>query len=127
MKKLFFLLSFVTLAFTSAFAGSISRTGLITLRPIFGASIHPSITPFSDPQPTFTLFATEDQLILTSETVNSDVQLWIVGADGIVFSATETMTIGSEIMIDVENLTEGNYTLYINNNGEILFAQFEVN
>lgn len=34
MKKLFFLLSFVTLAFSSAFARSITRTGLIILRPI---------------------------------------------------------------------------------------------
>ena len=127
MKKLFFLLSFMTLAFSSTFAGSISRTGLIMLRPIREVVSVPNIRPFSDPQPSFTLFALEDQLILTSETVNSDVQLWIVGADGIVFSTTETMTIGSEIMIDVEDLPEGDYTLYINNNGEILYAQFEIN
>lgn len=127
MKKLFFLLSFVTLAFSSTVAGSISRTGLIMLQPFSQVSYRPNIRPFSDPQPAFTLFATEDQLILTSETVNSDVQLWIVSTDGIVFSTTETMTIGSEIMIDVEDLPEGDYTLYINNNGEILYAQFEIN
>lgn len=127
MKKLFFLLSFVTLAFSSTVAGSISRIGMIVLNPIRQVRPIPDIKPFSLTDEPFSLFATEDQLILTSETVNSDVQLWIVGADGIVFSATETMTIGSEIMIDVENFVEGNYTLYINNNGEILFAQFEIN
>lgn len=129
MKKLFFLLSFVTIISSSAFAGAISRPGLIALKPVCRIIPIPDLRPLSLTDDPFTLFATESQLILTSETVNSNVSLWIVDNIGTVYSASETMSIGSEIIIDVENLNAGSYTLYINicNSNDEFYATFEIN
>lgn len=126
MKKSLFLLFAFSVLFCSAQAGVIRNPGRINLRIISIVDTRPTIKPFMDPVDPFELYADDDELILSAESASGEVSITIIGQSGVVYSATEVMTIGSETSISVASLPAGAYTIYIYNNGALYVGQFEI-
>lgn len=125
MKKLMFLVSLMTVTMFSVGAAEIRHPGIISLQQKKVISI-PPIRPFSEPETMFSLYATTDALELTSESAQGNAWITVTGPTGVVYSSLESMNIGSELTIPVEDFPAGAYTISILYNATIYVGEFEV-
>lgn len=128
MKRLFFIVLGVLLLETPVLASKIKYTGEIVLRQegFSGLIIQPSIDPLYNPDDPFYLLASDSELILMSINVSANVSVCIVCSEGVVFSQTEAMTPGQRWYIAVDEWQDGEYTLYIYYNRQVLVGEFEM-
>ena len=126
MKRHLFLVSLLIVTMFSAQAVEIRRPGTISLRQKKIILTDPSIRPFNEPEETFSLYATTDALELTSESAQGNAWISVTGPTGVVYSSMESMTIGSELFISVEDFPAGAYTISILYNATIYVGEFEV-
>lgn len=128
MKRLFFIVLGVLLLDTPVLASKIKCAGEIVLRPgsFPGVITRPEINPLNNPDNPFYLLASDSELMLMSINVSSNVSVCIVSSEGIVFSQTEAMTPGQRWYIAVDEWQDGEYTLYIYYNRQVLVGEFEM-
>lgn len=122
-RRIFFVLLFA-IAGTSLWAGK-AKPETIDLhlgktKPI------PTTRPMSEDVYSFSAYAIETAVVLTSETVSGSVYVSLLGPSGIVFYTSETMSVGSELSIAVSSFPVGIYAIFVRYNSTILVGEFEI-
>lgn len=122
-KNLLFLLLLAAFSFNVLAGTVVPKPIVLRPRPTFP---QPHPLPFSEEGDIFSLYATTDALELTSESAQGTAFVSVTGPTGVVYSSMESMTIGSELFISVEDFPAGAYTISILYNATIYVGEFEV-
>lgn len=86
----------------------------------------PAPSPMSEDVYSFSAYAIETAVVLTSETVSGSVYVSLLGPSGIVFYTSENMSVGSELSIAVSSFPVGSYAIFVRYNSIILVGGFEI-
>lgn len=101
-----------------------AKPGTVDLRPGIPKPLPEH--PLSEDVYSFSAYAMETAVVLTSETVSGSVYVSLLGPSGIVFYTSETMSVGSELSIAVSSFPVGIYAIFVRYNSTILVGEFEI-
>lgn len=122
------LFCFLVASNSALLAGSVT-SGPIDLRPAptpKPGGTGPIALPMSEDVYSFSAYAIETAVVLTSETVSGSVYVSLLGPSGIVFYTSENMSIGSELSIAVSSFPIGSYAIFVRYGSTILVGEFEI-
>lgn len=124
MKRRIFFFLLLAFACNPLWAGK-AKPGTVDLRPGKPKPV-PSTQPLSEDVYSFSAYAIETAVVLTSETVSGSVYVSLLGPSGIVFYTSENMSVGSELSIAVSSFPVGSYAIFVRYNSIILVGEFEI-